>query len=187
MLRGEGVQLWCRLRVELMRHPTMECCCAVQTLRALHASIYEPCSDLERHPYRTHQRFRRQRRDHDHQLGHRPGEQSHPRLERRRHPGHRPDVEHLKNHLGGRHQRQPDERHQRQPDEPDRRHQPDEGHLGAVRLGDPCPVKVRTDCCLDGSLGVECPCPELRQTGCCLGVECPGWPLTELKLEVLEH
>jgi len=112
----------------------------------------EPCSDREHRPYRKHQLFRRQHRDRDHQLGHRPDERSHRHLERHRHPERHQqnlDAEHLRNRLDGRRRHQPDELHQH-PDEPGHRHQPDADHLDVGRLGDPFPVKVRTDCCLDG-------------------------------------
>lgn len=150
MLRDEGARLCCRHRVELMRHPTMECCCAVQTLRALRALTCEPCSDREHRPYRKHLRFRRQRRDRDHLLGHRPDEQSHPHLERHRHPEHHLDEVRLRNHLDERHRHQPDVLRQRHLGVLDRRHQPDGDHLDEGRLGDPCPEMVRTDYCLDG-------------------------------------
>lgn len=130
-------------------------CCAVRTLRVLHALTYEPCSDRVRRPYRMHQRFHRQHRGHDLRLGHHQDERIHPvlRLERhleRRHLGvrnlHQPDVvrlrihpdverrhRHLVRHLG-------DLVHLG-----DLRHRQDEGRLGA-----PFPVMERKDCCQDG-------------------------------------
>jgi hypothetical protein len=116
-----------------------------------------------------HRRFRRQHRDHGRHLGHRPDEQNlehHPV----RHP-HQLDVGYR--NLGV-------ER---------RRHPPDADHLGDLRrlghrlplgvarqvgsdLGDPCPAKVRTGCCLGVLLGEECPCPGSKRMGCCPGEEC---------------
>lgn len=146
---------WFRRREELERHQGMAHCCAVRTLRALHALTCEPCSDRARRPYRKHQQFHRQHHGHDLRLGHRPDERIHPvlRLERHlehRHLGvrilHQPDVVRLRIHLGV-------ERRHRHPV----RHLGDLAHLGDLRhrqdvghLGDPFPEMERKDCCQDG-------------------------------------
>ena len=153
MRHDEDAERWFHRHEELVRHPAMAHCCAVQTLRALHALTCEPCSDRVRRPYRRHQRFHRQHRGRDLRLGLHPDERIHPelRLERRlvRHLGaqnlHLPDVVHPRNHQG-------EVLHQH----PARR-QGDLGHLGdrrhlqdGGRLGDPFPVMGQKDCCQGG-------------------------------------
>ena len=135
-----------------MRHQEMAHCCAVRTLRALHALTYEPCSDREHLPYRKHQRFHRQHRGHDLRLGLRPD----VRIHLVRHLGHHP----VRRHLGGQSLHRlgevrihlDEERHQHLV-----RHLDDLGHLGDLhhrqdvgRLGDPFPVMERKDCCQGG-------------------------------------
>ena len=137
-----------------VRHQVMAHCCAVRTLRALHALTYEPCSDRVRRPYRKHQRFHHQHRDRGLRLGHRPDVRIHQELRL---------VRHLVRHLGVRSLRQPDvarlkshldvERHHRHPvrhlgdldRQGDLHHRQDEG-----RQGDPFPVMERKDCCQGG-------------------------------------
>ena len=121
----------------------------------MHALTYEPCSDRVRLPYRRHQRFHRQHRDHGLRLGRHLGERIHPELhpERRlgrRHPDvqslRQPDVARLKSHLDvERHHRHP-VRHLGDLDrQGDLHHRQDEG-----RQGDPFPVMERKDCCQGG-------------------------------------
>lgn len=158
MIRDECGLRSSRRRVEQSRHQVMEHCFSVRILRVSRALTCEPCSDRVRHPYRKRPQFRRQHRDRDH-LGHRLGVRNHRQLEHRRHPErrrdagnqHLQDVGHLRNHRDDQgHRHQPDDlRHQ------DHRHQPDVDHLDEecldeVRPDDPCPVKVRMGCFLDG-------------------------------------
>lgn len=128
-------------------------CCAVRTLRALHALTYVPCSDRVRRPYRKHLRFHRQHRDHDLRLGRHLGERIHPELRLVRHlerhldvrNQHLPDEGHLRSHLDAERHRHP-VRHLGDLDRlGDQRHQQDAG-----RLGDPFPVMERKDCCQGG-------------------------------------
>ena len=129
-------------------------CCAVQTLRVLHASTYEPCSVRERHPYRTHRLFRRRRHDRDQHLDRHQDEQSRLELhlERRlelhrldEQSLHRQDEAHPRNHPDARHRRHQERRLGDLDHLGDQRHQQD-----VVRLGDPCPVMERKDCCQGG-------------------------------------
>ena len=150
MHRGGDEEPWFHRRVVLERHQVMAHCCAVRTLRALHASTCEPCSGRARRPYRRHQRFHRQHHDHGQRLGRHLDERNHPVLHlvhhlERRHLGeqslHQPDVARLRSHLGVERHRHPV------------RHLGDLGHLGDLhhrqdegRLGDPFPVMERKDC-----------------------------------------
>ena len=154
MRRDGDEEPWFRLREVLVRHQEMAHCCAVRTLRALHALTYEPCSDRVRRPYRRHQRFHRQHRDHGLRLGRHLGERIHPELHPERRLGRRlpdvqslrqPDVARLRSHLDVERHRHPVRRLGDLDRPGDLHHRQDVG-----RLGDPYPVMERKDCCQGG-------------------------------------